>query len=504
MLDSFKEKKGTFLLIVLVVGIILGLIISMIINRRETEPKVQSQTSVRLDSVSGETDVRNAFIKVADQVGPAVVSVYTETTHKIAGRRFGMRPNFGRFQDKFFNDFFDEFFKDIPQREYKQTGLGSGVIIDQKGYILTNEHVIKGADKITVALADGREFKGAVKGTDPKSDLAVIKIDAKNLPTAELGDSGLMQIGEWVVAIGNPFGYVMRSPKPTVTAGVVSALHRSLPRRLPGYTDLIQTDAAINPGNSGGPLCNLNGKVIGINVAIFSQSGGFQGVGFAIPSNYVKEVLADLIEGKEVQHGWLGVSVQDLTQDLADYFGIENRQGVLIAGVLEDGPAEKGGLKEGDIIKTFNKKDIKDVNELLRVISLTKVGKQVKIVVVRDKNEKTFNVKIGKRPAEIDKLMPGGAEIESKEEASWRGMTVANITNQIANQLSLKDKIGVVVINVEAQSDSSNAGIKRADVIREVDRRKVSNVKEFEKIIKGLKGDILLRLERGYVIIKEE
>jgi len=163
MLDSFKEKKGTFLLIVLVVGIILGLIISMIINRRETEPKVQSQTSVRLDSVSGETDVRNAFIKVADQVGPAVVSVYTETTHKIAGRRFGMRPNFGRFQDKFFNDFFDEFFKDIPQREYKQTGLGSGVIIDQKGYILTNEHVIKGADKITVALADGRVISLSIR-----------------------------------------------------------------------------------------------------------------------------------------------------------------------------------------------------------------------------------------------------------------------------------------------------------------------------------------------------
>ena len=213
----------------------------------------------------------------------------------------------------------------MPDRDYKQVGLGSGVIIDSSGYILTNQHVIDQADKIKVTLSDGREFKGEIKGQDARSDLAVIKIVAKDLPAVELGNSEKLRIGEWVVAIGNPFGFALEGAEPTVTVGVISALHRSLGKILSrnrDYTDLLQTDAAINPGNSGGPLVNLKGEVVGINVAIFSTSGGYQGIGFAIPINAAKRIISQLIAGKEVLYGWLGITIQDLTEDMAKYFGL--------------------------------------------------------------------------------------------------------------------------------------------------------------------------------------
>ncbi|HDN85752.1 MAG TPA: trypsin-like serine protease, partial [Candidatus Omnitrophica bacterium] len=258
-------------------------------------------------------DLEEATIKVAEKVGKAVVSISTVVRKKMG--RWEFEPPF---EDEFFRRFFEEFFGEFP-RERKEIGLGSGVIIDKDGYILTNEHVIQGAEEIKVRLPDGREFKAEVKGVDKRSDLAVIKINAHNLPVAELGDSDNLKIGQWVVAIGNPFGFAIESPQPTVTVGVISALHRYLPRigkRERFYDDLIQTDAAINPGNSGGPLVDLNGKVIGINVAIITTSGGYEGIGFAIPINRAKRILGKLIRGEKILYGWLGITIQDLNEDL--------------------------------------------------------------------------------------------------------------------------------------------------------------------------------------------
>jgi serine protease Do len=251
--------------------------------------------------------MEDAVINVANTAGKAVVSISAERTTKVStGRRFVYRSPFGESpfgEDEFFRKFFDDFFGQMPEREYKQFGLGSGVIVDPQGYILTNEHVIDGADKIKVTLPDGREFKAELKGEDPRADLAIIKINAHNLPAAAWGDSDNLRIGQWVVAIGNPFGFALQNPEPTVTAGVISALHRSIGKsvgRDRDYNDLIQTDAAINPGNSGGPLVNLKGEIVGINVAIFTTSGGYQGIGFAIPSNAAKRIMSNLIQGKKI------------------------------------------------------------------------------------------------------------------------------------------------------------------------------------------------------------
>ncbi|MCK9603968.1 MAG: trypsin-like peptidase domain-containing protein [Candidatus Omnitrophica bacterium] len=433
----------------------------------------------------------DAIISVANSAGRAVVSISTERTTKIKrynfGNPFGGQSPFG--QDDPFRKFFDDFSGGMPDTEYKQAGLGSGVIIDPEGYILTNEHVINGADKATVTLPDGREFKAELKGRDPRSDLAIIKIDAHNLPVATLGDSNSVKIGQWVVAIGNPFGFALQNPEPTVTVGVISALHRSLGRVISGdrdYGDLIQTDAAINPGNSGGPLVNLKGEVVGINVAIFSTSGGYQGIGFAIPVNNAKKIITRLIEGKKILYGWLGVTVQDLTDDLAKYFGLKEKQGVLIAKVLKDGPAEKAGLKESDIIKQFNNTPINNVKELLSTVAAAEVGKKIKIVVMRDKKEVALQVEVGERPQDLEQA---AAEIGASE--GWRGLKV-------------EEKKGVLVVDVEPGSPADEAGIVRGDLIREINKRQIQNIADYNSATKGLRGDALVKTERGFYIIKEK
>ncbi|MDD5166936.1 MAG: trypsin-like peptidase domain-containing protein [Candidatus Omnitrophica bacterium] len=443
------------------------------------------------DLPSKDFGMDDAIISVANSAGRAVVSISTEHTAKIKrynfGNPFGGQSPFG--QDDPFRKFFDDFSGGMPDTEYKQTGLGSGVIIDSEGYILTNEHVINGADKATVTLPDGREFKAELKGRDPRSDLAIIKIDAHNLPVATLGDSNSVKIGQWVVAIGNPFGFALQNPEPTVTVGVISALHRSLGRVISGdrdYGDLIQTDAAINPGNSGGPLVNLKGEVVGINVAIFSTSGGYQGIGFAIPVNNAKKIITRLIEGKKILYGWLGVTVQDLTDDLAKYFGLKEKQGVLIAKVLKDGPAEKAGLKESDIIKQFNNTPINNVKELLSTVAAAEVGKKIKIVVMRDKKEVALQVEVGERPQDLEQA---AAEIGASE--GWRGLKV-------------EEKKGVLVVDVEPGSPADEAGIVRGDLIREINKRQIQNIADYNSATKGLKGDALVKTERGFYIIKEK
>ncbi len=432
-----------------------------------------------------------ATVSVAQTTGKAVVSISAEHVTRIPAARRYYYYGPGA-DDDMLRRFFDQYFGSAPEREFRRNGLGSGVIIDAQGYILTNQHVVEGADKLTVILPDGRQFPGEVKGADPRADLAVIKIAADNLPVARLGDSDSLKIGQWVMAIGNPFGFAMQNPEPTVTVGVVSALHRTLGTALAAdrdYNDLIQTDAAINPGNSGGPLVDLKGNVVGINVAIFSTTGGNQGIGFAIPVNSAKRIISRLIEGQKIEYGWLGVSIQELNDDLARYFGLADKKGVLIAKVLEGSPGQKGGLKDGDIILKFGNEPVKDVRSLLQMVGRSEVGRKVPIEVFRDKKTELVTVEIGTRSAEPAEQ----AAVESAGAAdSWRGMTVR------------EDKNGLVVVAVEPDSPADAAGITPGDVIQEINRIPVTGMAAYRKATRNLRGDVLVGVSRGYVILKEK
>jgi len=484
-----RARSILFGVLFIAVGLLAGLVFSA---RLDILPRLQSETALPL---AQGLLMEDAIIKVADTSGKAVVSISTVHTTKMKGaKKFYYRPygNSPFSEDDPFQKFFGDFFGEMPDREFKQMGLGSGVIIDAKGHILTNEHVIDGADKVTVTLSDGREFKAEIKGQDARSDLAVIKINANNLPVANLGDSENLKIGQWVVAIGNPFGFAMQNPEPTVTVGVISALHRTLGRISLGdrdYNDLIQTDAAINPGNSGGPLVNLKGEVVGINVAIFSTSGGYQGVGFAIPISTAKRIISRLVEGKKISYGWLGVTVQDLTDDLTKYFGLSEKKGVLVAKVLEDGPAQKGGIKDSDIIKMFDNKPVNSVKELVATVSETEVGRAAKVVVFRDKKELTLDVRVGERPQGLSEDEP--FEPESEASVQWRGLSVQEKKGQ------------VVVVDLEAGSAAEEAGIMPQDIILEINKKEIKSLADYQKIIKGLKGDALIKSARGYFLIKD-
>ncbi len=392
-------------------------------------------------------------------------------------------------------DQFRRFFGQIPH-DYKQHGLGSGVIVSADGYILTNNHVVGGADEIHVTLMDKREFTAKVIGKDAKTDLALIKIDSKDpLPVAELGDSDAEEIGDWVVAIGNPFGFTL-----TTTAGIVSAKGRMLGGN---YDDFIQTDASINPGNSGGPLFNTSGQVIGINTAIYSRTGSSAGIGFAIPVNLAKHVMDQLKNHGHVVRGWLGVEIQEVTADLAQSFGLSKAEGALIAGVEKDGPAAKAGLQHGDVVLKFDGKDVHDEHELPVLVADTPINKKVEIEIIRDGKHKTVEVTVGElkeSPAQVAKAAETGT--------NW-GMQVGDLTPEIASQFHLQAEKGVVVRNVAPDSPAADAGIQPGDLILEIDHDKLDSATDFAakaKAAKAANKSALLLVQRGgttiYMVIK--
>jgi len=396
-------------------------------------------------------------------------------------------------KDDPFRDFFDRFFGGAPQREFKQRSLGSGFILDKDGHIVTNNHVVEGADKIQVILKNGKTFDAAIKGRDPNTDLALIKIEPESeLPVMELGDSDALRVGEWALAIGNPFGLAH-----TVTAGIISAKGRVIGSG--PYDDFIQTDASINPGNSGGPLINMQGKVVGINTAIVA---GGQGIGFAIPVNLAKGIIGQLKNTGEVTRGWLGVAVQDLTEELKAYHGLIDRKGVLVTDTFPGDPAEKAGLAPGDVILKVNGKEVENGRELSRMIAEAPVGEEVEILVLRGKESRTFHVTLSKR-----KDTETGQAGERPAEQHAFGIAVSDLTAETARQLNLKEAQGVIVAGVEPGSQAEKAGVQRGDVIREINHAPVEDVEAYQKEIKRIDSGktvylYILRPGKGYMAIK--
>lgn len=449
----------------------LGLLILFIIGIKSGHAAMPREALAQLDAI------QEAFVSVAETLKPAVVNISTTQKIRHPGRRW---PEFrSPFRDFFGEDFFERFFGDIPQREIEQRSLGSGVIVDKRGYILTNNHVVEKAEEIEVRLSDRRKFKGTVVGKDPKTDLAVIKIEAKDdLPVARLGDSNKIRIGQWAIAIGNPFGL-----DHSVTVGVISATGRS-DVGIATYEDFIQTDASINPGNSGGPLANLYGEVIGINTAIVAAG---QGIGFAIPINMAREIKDKLIGEGRVVRGWLGIGIQELTEELAAQFGVQMDKGVLVGNVMKDSPAERGGLKAGDVILEFDGTKVSGIRQLQRLVASTPPGKDAKIKVVRDRNELSLAVKVGEMLAE--------GTVMAEESSLRYGFTVQDLTPELAEQLKLPKAEGVLVSSVEVGGPAAKAGIRAGDVIVEVNRQKVKDLNEFGEALKRVRrGDRVLLL----------
>jgi serine protease Do len=424
-----------------------------------------------------------SFTELVERVKQGVVNI---STTKVVKRRPMMPSPFGPqspFRDFFGDDFFERFFGQMP-KERKQHSLGSGFIIDPaKGFILTNNHVVANADEINVRLDNGKDYEAEVVGRDSKTDLALIKTK-KKMDTAvsePLGDSDKAQVGEWVVAIGNPFGL-----ERTVTAGIISAKGRVIGAG--PYDDFLQTDAAINPGNSGGPLFNMKGEVIGINTAIVASG---QGIGFAIPINLAKEILPQLEKGKVIR-GWLGVSIQDVTAELAKSFNLKDTKGALVADVVKDSPAQKAGIERGDIIVSFDGKTIASAHELSRTVAGTAPNTKAKVEVIRSGKRQALTVQVG--------TMPGEAEEETKVVAAELGLSVQTLTPELAEQFEWpREEKGVLITGVEPGSAAEDGGLRRGDLIKEMDHKPVQTLDDYRRQLKKAKQgeSILFLVKRG-------
>jgi serine protease Do len=449
----------------------------------ETRPAATASapTSADLDRAS------RTFVDLSKRLSPSVVNIYV--TQVVKGDK---RPNLPPGMEQWW-DFFGPFGPN--QRDYKRQGQGSGFIVDPKGLVVTNGHVVEGADKIRVKLVDGREFDAKVVGTDTETDVALIRIEKpKDLAAIPLGDSDKVDVGEWVLAIGNPFGF-----SNTVTAGIVSAKGRQNlgpTQEGPGptYQNFIQTDASINPGNSGGPLINVKGEVIGINTMI---AGIGTGIGFAIPINMAKSIVGQLETSGRVTRGWLGVGIQDVTPEMTGTLGLGERKGVLIGDVFADGPAAKAGVQVGDVVVAIDGKPVATAQELQFLVAEKPVGASVAVQALRKGKEKTFDVKLGQRPSrdELAKMDEGGPADEGS--ASDLGMTVQTLSPDIAGRLGLEPGQGVVVTNVDPSGNAAEAGLRRGDVVLEANQKPVGDAAAFGMAVKEAPGDsVLLLIQR--------
>ncbi len=417
------------------------------------------------------------FTVIVDKAKDSVVNISTKTkATKSKSERSTPMPElpegspFGELFEKFFNQ--DEF----GERKRESQSLGSGFIISSDGYILTNHHVIAGADEVIVRLSNREEYVARIVGSDKASDIAVLKVEADDLPVLKFGDSDKLKVGEWVLAIGSPFGF-----DHSVTAGIVSAKGRSLPSD--SYVPFIQTDVAINPGNSGGPLFNLDGEVIGINSQIYSRTGGFMGLSFAIPIEMAVDVADQIKENGQVSRGWLGVLIQEVTRELAESFGMDSPHGALVAKVLDNSPAEKAGLQVGDVIVEFNGKKVMRSSGLPPLVGRSAVGKNAKVTIIRNKSRKQIKVKIDELPTSITKA-GYTPEDDKPKQGSALGMSVKPLSK--ADRKKLKLKAGVAVVDVEANGAARDAGIQKGDVITMIDNEEISSIEEFEEVTSEL------------------
>lgn len=496
--SSQRSRKWLVAATLMTAGIIIGFVIASDLGWLSNGHAVPDSSSVaqpppivRPVSTAPQpvlSGSNQTFVEIAKSVKPAVVNIYATKSGHSEGS--GTAP----FDDPLFRRFFgDEFFRRFDQpKERKERGLGSGAIVDPNGLIITNNHVVGKADEIRVTLSDKREFKAKLIGTDPKTDVAVVKIDASGLPTVNWADSDKLEVGEFVLAVGNPFGLTQ-----TVTLGIVSALGRAA--GIAEYEDFIQTDAAINPGNSGGPLVNVRGELVGINTAIFSQSGGNMGIGFAVPSNMALSIMNQLVQTGKVVRGWLGVSIQELTPELASQFGITETKGVLVSDVMDDSPAKKAGFERADVIVEYDGKPMDSPTHLRNAVAQTPVGKKVTIKFIRDKKPKTVDLAIAEQP----KSMSQNGETDGGESATPTGvlssLEVRDLTQELASRYGLKSsERGVVIVRVKSGSTAEELGVREGDIVLEINRQAVASVKVFERIAGKLPKDqaVLLLLKR--------
>ncbi|HMK35861.1 MAG TPA: DegQ family serine endoprotease [Desulfomonilaceae bacterium] len=459
-----------------------------------------SPSSAKADPPSVLQQLNNAFVQVAEKVTPSVVNISATKKESAMSSMGDMEPFFKGNPN--FKDFYDEFFKPHkkgpkPEGGPRHYGKASGVIVSPDGYILTNSHVVKDAEEIKVNLFDKRSFTAKVIGSDAESDIAVVKIDATNLPVSKLGDSSKLHVGEIVLAVGNPFGLSR-----TVTSGIISATGRSGVGII-DYEDFIQTDAAINPGNSGGPLVNINGDVIGINTAIATGSGGYQGVGFAIPSNAAQVIMDDLLKEGKVRRGLLGVNIQDVNDSLAKSFGRTDTEGALVSQVIEGSPAEKAGVKSGDIIVKFNGQPVSGAANLKNLVGREKPGSAAKLTIWRDKKTIDVSMNIGERnqktmASTTQPATPSGGELSNE-----LGIEIEKLPAAAAEQMGLKEGEGVRIKEVNSEGVGSRMGLKSGDVIREVDDKPVTDVTEFQAAVKNAANNKLIRLklQRGPALL---
>ncbi|MFA5072577.1 MAG: DegQ family serine endoprotease [Nitrospirota bacterium] len=475
---TIKKLQSTIL-------IIFVLVVSCAFVLSKESFGVSSETTQFLSTLG------NALSEVAETARPAVVNISTTSTVTREENPFG-----GMFNDPFFRRFFGDQFDHRDQKQkFKKSALGSGVIVTEDGYILTNNHVVKEADEIKIVLNDKREFKGRVVGSDPKTDLAVVKIDAEKLPTVKMGDSGVLKTGDVVVAIGNPFGLSQ-----TITMGIVSAVGRSNVG-IADFEDFIQTDAAINPGNSGGALVNAKGELIGINTAIFSTSGGYMGIGFAIPSNMAKSIMDSIIKNGKVIRGWMGVSIQNLTNELAESLGIKDTSGALVSGVEKNSPADQAGIKRGDIITALHGKKIADSSALRNMVSSTTPGTKTDVTLIREGKEKKLAITLGESK---EKSALGKSDYANV----MKGVIVQELTQDVREKLNIPENIEGVIVTGMSQNSPARSQLRIHDVIQEISRHPVQNIKEYDQAVSKIKekSSALLLIYRNkgslYITIK--